>query len=161
MVVFLHSWSSVLCLLLRVCGRRFVMFCAVLILLLKTLLHLMESYPNFTHIFFFSSQLPNWLCGPPSLLSNRNRELLSRGWSGLCVKPISQLHLVLRIRMSGDVPLVLTHIFMAWRLFMNRDNLVLSFLPLSFLDPKDHVPHPYTTGTFTVRFWCCRKQRWL
>jgi hypothetical protein len=59
MVVFLHSWSSVLCLFLCVCVGG-VLWCSVrrvlvmaiigLILLLKSLLHLMEFNPNFTYM---------------------------------------------------------------------------------------------------------------
>jgi len=61
----------------------------------------------------FSSIRPYLLCDPPSLLSNGYRSSFA-GISGRGVKLTTYLHLMLRLRMSGAIPLLPLCVFKAW-----------------------------------------------
>jgi hypothetical protein len=53
--------------------------------------------------FFSSSQRPDWLWCPPSLLSSGYPRMFSRGESGWAVKLTTHLQLVLRSRIRGSI----------------------------------------------------------
>jgi hypothetical protein len=78
--------------------------------------------------FFSSPPLPDRLWGPPSLLSYGYRELLRRGQSDRCLKPITHLHLVPRLIMH-DVPPFL-YVVMACCLIKQK---ILMLLLIDFL----------------------------
>jgi len=68
--------------------------------------------PDSTTIFLSSLKLPVRLRGPPSLLFNGQRRSFTGAEQQRC--DVDQLQLVLRLRMSGAIPLLHLYAFMAW-----------------------------------------------
>jgi hypothetical protein len=97
-----------------------------------------NSYPGRGRRLFSSPKYRDWLWGPPSLLLNGNRDSRVLHWeeSGWVMEFTIRLHAVLRLRMSGAIPLHPPTCFHG----VDRDDF--SFLPLlcHFLQSLNQAP---------------------
>jgi hypothetical protein len=72
------------------------------------------------------AQCPDWLSGPPSLLSNGYEGIFSWGLSSWGMKLFARLHVVLRLTVCEVILSIYPTCVMSWCIFKHRDSFMLS-----------------------------------
>jgi len=99
------------------------------------------SIPSGDCVFSFSTSYPDWLWGPPSLLSNGYWGLSPWGQSGQCVNLTIHLHLVPRSKNACSYTSPPQNIFMAWCLVQHRDKFIFTLYILYPYSEHDGYRH--------------------
>ena len=98
-------------------------------------------YPGRGKIFPSSSKRPDWLWGPLSLLFSGYRGRIPRGLSDRGVRLITHLHLVLRFRIIGAIP-ILSPYMLPWRAQGQRFFTITTLLELSIFSSRGEFIFP-------------------
>jgi hypothetical protein len=97
-------------------------------------------------IFFLLQISPDWVCGPSNLLFNGYQDCFL-GIKMPGAKLTTNLHSVLRLRMSGPIPPPPLHISKV------QTGKTLPLLLLSLMGFKAQLHHPYKFSVFLLPHW--------